>query len=178
MKTYIGIDNGATGTIGICNDSYSAQIKVPVIKVQDYTKKKKILSRLDIESIAQELVVNHLTLAEMHGGTFDFLAVLERPFTISPTDPKFVLRYNTIISGMRIFEAWLVFLEIKKIPYRFIDSKTWQKEFFPKDANNKTHDLKKLSLQYGRQLFPKIAEFLKPDADGILIAEYARRQRW
>jgi hypothetical protein len=37
-------------------------------------------------------------------------------------------------------------------------------------------ELKKASLDIGNRLFPMFTEFKHPDRDGLLIAEYARRQ--
>ena len=47
-KIYVGLDNGVSGSIGIVGDDIeSVFVKTPVKKVQDYTKAKKEVSRLD-----------------------------------------------------------------------------------------------------------------------------------
>ena len=51
--TYIGIDNGATGSIAVLKGAESFLYPTPIRKVQDYTKAKKIISRLDFTSLAE-----------------------------------------------------------------------------------------------------------------------------
>ena len=47
-RIYVGLDNGVSGSIGIVGDDIeSVFVKTPVKKVQDYTKAKKEVSRLD-----------------------------------------------------------------------------------------------------------------------------------
>ena len=47
MKTYIGIDNGVSGTIAVLSPSGNHFGKIPTKKEQDYTKAKKNITRLD-----------------------------------------------------------------------------------------------------------------------------------
>lgn len=159
MKTYIGIDNGVTGTIGILSEDCDALFqKTPVFKTQDYTKAKKNIAR-----------VLSFNLYELLKG-FDpatTKAVIERPM-INPT------RFQATISASRCLEAELVVLEVLKIPYEFCDSRDWQKDMLPKGC--KGEELKKASLDIGNRLFPQFKDVKHPDRDGILIAEWARRK--
>ena len=50
-KLYIGIDNGTSGTIGILGEHNNLFIETPIIKEQSYTKKKEMISRIDINRL-------------------------------------------------------------------------------------------------------------------------------
>lgn len=160
-KFYIGIDNGATGSIGIVGKelTYYEFMETPVTFGQDYTKTKKNVSRVNVTAFAE--VVSILKEYGM------CVAVLERPM-------KNPARFDATCSAMRTLEAELTVLELYEIPYMFIDSKEWQKEMLPKGVTG-TKELKKASLDIGKRLFPEIKD-KHPDRDGILIAEYARRK--
>ena len=157
-KTYIGIDNGVSGTIGIISDTETKFIHTPTIKVQDYTKAKKIISRLS--------AIDFYDLLSGIDASNAF-AVIERPM-VNPT------RFAATASALRCHEAMLITIEILGIPYQFIDSKEWQREMLPKGY--KDGETKEASLEIGNRLFPQLREFKHPDRDGILIAEYARRK--
>ena len=157
-KAYIGIDNGVSGTIGIITDSFAIIEKTPVNKVQDYTKAKKIINRVDVVELKNMLEIED----------YKIFALLERPM-INPT------RFAASISAVRAFEATLCVLESMKIPYQFIDSKEWQKELLPKGCSG--DELKSASLDIGKRLFPHL-NINHPDMDGLLIAEYARRKNY
>ncbi|NLH45824.1 MAG: hypothetical protein GX451_06835 [Acholeplasmataceae bacterium] len=151
-KVYIGIDNGATGTIGFIYPDGTVQIMATPIKVQqDYTKKKHNISRLNHE----------LFKVMLDAHPFAFVG-LERPM-VNAT------RFKASASGLRVFEAQLVIIEQLKTPYVVFDSKTWQKEFFPQ--GHASGETKELSNQVGRRLFPSLVNPFK-DYDGILIAKY------
>ena len=47
-RLYIGIDNGATGTIGMVSNRGYYMYETPVEKRLNYTKKKQFISMLDI----------------------------------------------------------------------------------------------------------------------------------
>ena len=84
--------------------------------------------------------------------------------------------YNASILAARSIEAVQIVLDAMRYNYKFIDSKEWQKELLPniKGSDN----LKKASLELGCKLFPNSIRYIErqKDADGILIAEYARRK--
>lgn len=157
-KTYIGIDNGVTGTIGIVRYADKARLlMVPTKKVQDYTKAKKNITRLD--------AVAFKALLEPFAD--NCMVVMERPMV----NPQ---RFTATASALRCLEAELVVIEDLGIPYMFIDSKEWQRAMLPKGIKG-SEEQKRSSLDIGNRLFPEFKDFKHSDRDGILIAEYARR---
>lgn len=161
-NTIVGIDNGVSGTIGVINGRFGTTfIRVPVVKQQDYTKKKKNITR-----------VNSVELIKFFNDQIQFphstLCLVERPM-INPT------RFIASISAVRALESVLTILEALELPYQYIDSKEWQKKMLPKNITG--IDLKKKSHDIGIRLFPQFKDLIKKhkDADGLLIAEYGRR---
>lgn len=158
-KIFVGLDNGVSGSIGIVgNDIEPVFVKTPVKKEQDYTKKKKIVTRLDYSDF-MELFSKY--------NKNDICVLVERPL-LNPS--KFVAS----TSALRCHEAELIMLEIMGVRHMFIDSKEWQKVMLPKGCSGE--ELKKASLDIGNRLFPQFSDVKHPDRDGILIAEYARRK--
>ena len=156
-KTYIGIDNGVTGTVSIItNTSDVIHFNIPIQKELSYTKKKQYITRIDYNKLIQAL--------DNYGNCF---CLLERPM-INP------MRWKASMSAIRALEATLISLERLAIPYQYIDSREWQKELLPKNLfKNKGKDLKFAALDIAKRLFPQINT---KDADSLLIAEYARRK--
>lgn len=158
-KVFVGCDNGVSGTIGIVGDGIEPIfVKTPTKKEQDYTKKKKMITRLD--SLKFIALFNGINKSDI---TF----VIERPLINST-------RFNASISGVRCHEAMLNAIEIMGCRYMFIDSKEWQKALLPHGCAG--DELKKASLDIGNRLFPRFEDVKHPDRDGLLIAEYARRK--
>lgn len=158
-KIYVGVDNGVSGSIGIIGDDIEPIfLKTPVKKEQDYTKGKKIVSRLDC--------LKFLSLFKNHNSS-DLVFVIERPL-VNPT------RFAATTSALRCHEAELICIESLGCKHMFIDSKEWQKELLPKGCQG--DDLKKASFDIGNRLFPYSQAIKHDDRDGILIAEYARRK--
>jgi len=81
-------------------------------------------------------------------------------------------RFQASISAMRALEATLNVLEFLELPHQYIDSKEWQKVMLPSGLKG-ADQMKKASQSIGKRLFPSIT--CTPDADGLLIAEWARR---
>ena len=157
-KIWVGIDNGISGTIGIVgNDIESVFVKTPTKYEQDYTKAKKLITRLDYSKF-MELFSSY--------NKNDICVCLERPL-VNPT------RFKSSTSALRCHEAELIMIEILGMKHIFLDSKDWQKVMLPKGCSGE--ELKKASLDIGNRLFPQFADVKHPDRDGILIAEYARR---
>jgi hypothetical protein len=159
MKTYIGIDNGVSGTIGIINEEETSFFKVPTKSEQNYTKKKGNVTR-----------INGPELIDTLNGIPNPMALIERPM-VNPT------RFKATTSALRALEAVLLVLEALEIPYQYIDSKEWQRELLPKGIKG-TPELKKASKDIGCRLFPQYKELIEKhgDADGLLISEYCRRK--
>lgn len=160
-RIYIGIDNGTTGTIGIVGENIIPQIyHTPVKKEQDYTKAKKNVSRLDVSGFMEILnKYDHNMIS----------VVCERPM-INPT------RWTASMTAIRCWEAQLVILEFLGISHQFVDSKEWQRTMLPKGIKG-ANELKKASKDIGNRLFPMLKDFKHTDYDGLLIAEYARRNK-
>jgi hypothetical protein len=165
MKTYIGIDNGVTGSIGIVDtsDNTSHFIKMPTFSQQSYTKKKQNITRIDVKKLT-DILSNSLALNS------SYFLVIERPM-INPR------RFKASMSAIRALEATLNVIETLDIPYQYIDSKEWQRDLLPQGIKG-SDELKKASSDIGLRLFPihKALIEKQKDADGILIAEWARRK--
>lgn len=163
MKTYIGIDNGVTGTITIINKNTVVHFKTPIKRELSYTKKKQYISRIDYIQLGIIMARNIKQ--------DNVFCLVERPM-INP------MRWKASMSAIRALEAILIYLEEQSIPYQYIDSKEWQNFFLPKNLINKkkknTSELKKAAIDISRRLFPSVKT---KDADSLLIAEYARRKR-
>lgn len=159
-KVYIGQDNGVTSTIGILvEDESPLFLKTPTFKSQDYTKSKKTVTRLEVGTYYQLLQKYN------DPSKYNTLLLLERPL-VNPT------RFTATASALRCHEAMLVCIELLSIPYRFIDSKEWQRSLFPKGTESK--DTKQMSLEIGNRYFPQFKIVKHPDRDGLLIALYAK----
>lgn len=169
---FVGIDNGTTGSIGVVNvdGSYSAYCSTPTKKAQNYTKEKKEVTRIDVDALEQ-------TLKPYSSG----YVFLERPM-VNP------MRFVATVSAVRALEATLIVLEKLKIPFEYLDSKKWQHLLLPsgiwkvstttngrvvQKADSKT--LKKASKDVVTRMFANVE--ISGDGEGLLIAEYGRRQK-
>ena len=155
-KTFVGIDNGVTGSVGIIySDGTSTFIPTPVYKTQSYTQKEQFIHRIKWEELLNILPPKAFVL-------------IERPMV----DPH---RFIATASALRSLEATLIVLEMLGLEYTYIDSKEWQGEFL--SSSNLGHDaLKEASICVAINKFPCLKEEIvkHKDGDGILIAEYAR----
>lgn len=163
-NVYLGLDNGASGSLGIIRtDDYAAYFSSMPVKVgQDYTQEKKTISRID-----KPLLIG--ILKEWIHPEDTVFCYIERPM-INPA------RFMASLSAARALEACLIVLEEMEIPYEVIDSRKWQKVILPAGTKGEA-DLKQASFDVGLRLFPHLRnEIIKHnDADAILIAEYAKR---
>lgn len=159
MRTFIGCDNGVTGSIGVIRDGRAlSYTKTPTKSELSYTKTKQYVTRIDV------------TKLEEHLGQFkndEVILALERPL-VNPA------RWKATQSALRSLEATIIVFERLQLPYSYIDSKHWQRELLPEGLDD-GKELKSASLQIGKRLFPSIDFTGFLDADGILIAEYLRR---
>jgi hypothetical protein len=167
MKTYIGIDNGATGSVGmIFPNGDCVQERIPSFKALNYQKKKQFITRVDHAKLKTKLLSAVIRSAKKkNDGVAKIFALVERPFTGQNA--------KTVSAGMRAFEAVLITLEQLSIPYQIVDSKEWQSELLPSGIKG-SPALKSAGKDVAKKLFPSMA--FKGDADGILITEYARRK--
>lgn len=164
-KIYIGIDNGITGSMGIILPEQSFFYPTPSYPVQDYTKKKQNISRLD--QVEFRKIINE----PVHNYTIHPFVLLEHPFWNPLLSPK------ASKSGVMCLEAQLGIIEQMMIPYEVIPAKNWQKDMLPEGCKGNPQ-LKKASLDAGIRLFPFLEDQIRKqkDADGLLIAEWARRK--
>ena len=167
-KLYIGIDNGTSGTIGILGEHNNLFIETPIIKEQSYTKKKEMISRVDINRL-YEILTRAMQYEECEPS--DCMVVMERPL-INPG------MFKTSMNASRTLEAELCVVEMLSMPHMYIDSKQWQREMLPKGIKGSA-ELKKASKDIGIRMFPAHTELIArhKDADGILIAYWARKNR-
>ena len=163
MKTYIGIDNGVTGSIGIIHvdESPASLYPMPTFSQQNYTKTKANITRIHGKKLNQ--ILKHYIFSP---GAF---VVIERPM-VNPG------RFKATVSAIRALEATQIVLEDLELPYQFVDSKEWQRELLP--AGCEKEELKDASSDIGIRLFPHLKPEIEKqkDADAILMAEWARRK--
>lgn len=156
-KIYIGIDNGVTGTFAVLGEEQKFDF-VPTKHEQDYTKKKKNITRLSFRDFK--------AILEPYRGK-EVLVVVERPM-VNPT------RFLASSVALRCHEAELIAIEEVGLPLMYVDSKDWQKDLLPKGCAKE--ELKKASLDIGNRLFPNFVDHKHKDRDSLLIVEYARRR--
>jgi hypothetical protein len=160
-KFYIGIDNGVSGSVGVISDSGKAVwFKMPVKNELSYTKTKKFINRVDIPALAE--LFNCVVPLDA-----DIVCRIERPM-VNP------LRFNATLSAMRALEAVQIFLEGRKVPYGFIDSKEWQKRMLPAGLQG-SEELKAAADTVCRRLFPSIS-IKAGGGDSLLIAQYLKEK--
>lgn len=163
---YVGIDNGISGTIGVIDETGTPLnfLLTQSKHEQSYTKTKKNIGRLQYDWFYDVMKA----YASMN---VPCKAIMERPM-INPG------RFDATISAVRCLEAMLICLEHLNIPHQYIDSKQWQRELLPAGIKG-SEELKKASMDIGCRLFPQYKEVIMKhkDADGILIAEWARRNK-
>jgi hypothetical protein len=173
-KIYVGIDNGVSGSMGaVWPDGDWRFKRTPIVNEQDYTKTAKRINRLDHQKF-YETISKVKRNKEKH----NVLIIMERPLVNAKM-------FKATVSGVRCFEAQLVMIESLRLPYQVIDSKQWQKVMLPKIKNTKRNskkdskkkkETKQASLSVGKKLFPG-SEKKADDCDGLLIAEWARREK-
>jgi len=165
-KVYIGIDNGTTGTIGIVGEVVHPTILLTPVRVeQSYTKKKQNMTRIDHFELKKWLI------AFMEGHDMsEGMVIMERPMTNS-------MFGGAVISSARAFESTRIIVEQLQLPHIFVDSRQWQKVMLPAGTKGSA-ELKKASMDIGLRLFPDQEAVIRKhkDADGLLIAEWARRE--
>lgn len=164
---YLGIDNGVSGSLGFVTDHSSDMLFMPVRSELSYTKAVRHITRIDWRELRNSLV---LVLGEALSSR-RVKVFLERPM-VNPG------RFQATSSALRALEATLIVLEALKLPLQYVDSKQWQKVMLPSGLKG-PEQLKKASADIGCRLFPHLSGAIgkQKDADGILIAEWARREK-
>lgn len=173
MTQYIGIDNGVSGTvshIGPGSPFGSEVWPTPVKLEQNYQKTQKNINRLDHDRFRESISELVGRIQKSCPGE-QVRVVLEKPF-VNP------MNYVATSTSIRCFEAQLVILEQLGLSHTYLDAKAWQKTMLPEGTKGRPAQ-KKASLDLGLRLFPQHAEFIRKhkDADGLLIAEYCRKNQ-
>jgi len=167
----MGIDNGVSGSIGIIRQGRAAMLFMPTRSELSYTKVKRNITRVDWR-LLRELIHTNLPLELNDNKQFivPIKVFLERPM-VNPG------RFQATASALRAMEATLIVLEAFKLPLQYVDSKQWQKVMLP--GGLKGDELKKASHDIGCRLFPNLSGTIDKhkDADGLLMAEWARKER-
>jgi len=157
--TYLGIDNGVSGSIGIITSSNEVfYFHTPTKKCLNYTKEKKWITRVGYNDLAAMLQIYAVSS----------FALVERPL-VNP------MMFTATASALRAFETTIIVLENLSIGYEVVDSKEWQKALLPQGMHKE--DLKIASLDVAKRLFPKVDFTGFKDGDGLLLAEYCRRKQ-
>jgi|DEB19_MinimDraft_2_1074335.scaffolds.fasta_scaffold62977_1 hypothetical protein len=150
--TIVGIDNGATGTIGILKPDCVLFFDTPIKEMLQGKAGRKV-KRVDHKELTR-LLLPHVP----------FMAYIERPYT-----GQFM---SAMLPGQRSFEAVLIVLEQLGCGFEVIDSKVWQEPVLGKIKGSAA--LKQASAMRGAQIYPQYASMIKKhkDADGLLIAHH------
>jgi len=162
-RTYIGIDNGVSGSIGFVYNTGVAGglFPTPIFSQLSFQKSvKRHISRIDVPKL-------HKILGSIAMNP-DPKVFLERPYI----NPKGLV---ATMSAVRALEATLIVIEGLNLPYEYIDSRRWQKQMLPSDIKTSI-ELKKASRDVGKRLWPTFFG-LTTDYDALLIAEWARREK-
>ena len=158
-RFWVGWDNGTNTGVAIIDDEKNAQyFKLPVKSTVNYQKVKENITRIDVVAMKEKL--KDLDPAKT-------IVLIERPM-VNPG------MFKASLSGVRALESTLIVVEWLNLPYMFMDSKNWQGDMIPSGVHGK--DLKKVSLEIGKRLFPNLEWKGFKDADSLLMAEYARRK--
>lgn len=169
---YVGIDNGVSGSIGIIRQGTARMLFMPTRSELSYTKEKRNITRVDWK-LLRDLIHSSLPLAANVDGTPQacIKVFLERPM-VNP------MRFQATASALRAMEATLIVLEAFKLPLQYVDSRQWQKVMLPGGLKG-ADQLKKASHDIGCRMFPNLSGAIDKhgDADGLLLAEWARRER-
>lgn len=156
--TFIGIDNGISGSIGIIEPDNYYFIRTPIFFTRDFHKEKRNINRVNVRALMDYLKLFIEDKYEI---------CIERPFINK-------IGFSSTISSVRCHEATLIALDLIGSNYNFIDSKEWQKYFF-KNCKG-TSNLKKASLELGNKLFPKVSNNKHKDRDSLLIAQFCKER--
>jgi len=168
-RVFIGIDNGVSGTIGVIRIDEEGfrktnMIKMPSFSEQDYTKKKKNVTRVHTRKLRKYLK------KQLEDADPDNVHLFMEVPMINPG------RFTSTASALRAMEATLIVLDSLKLHRQWITSKEWQKELLPSGIKG-APEQKAASATVGKRMFPRQAELIDKhgDADGILICEWCRR---
>lgn len=165
---YVCQDNGTTGRIAVVDFHGFVRHfwEVPTRETLAYTKKMGKVTRVDWQALRD--IYESLKSESVHLRIF-----IERPCT--------GITVKTSVLAGRAFEATLIALELAGLqPTRIVDSGEWQSKMLP--IGVAPGDTKFASREIGCRLFPQHAQMImrtkSVDADALLMAECARKERW
>jgi hypothetical protein len=165
---YVGQDNGSTGRIAAID--YNGLVKhfweVPTNETLALTKKMGKVTRVDWQKLRD---------------MYEALKLLSPFLRIFVERPCTGVNVKVTMLAMRSFEATLIALELAGLrPHRIIDSGEWQSKMLP--IGVPPGETKFASREVGCRLFPNHAAMITrtktTDADALLMAECARREKW
>lgn len=167
-KTFIGIDNGVTGSIGRVSRGYDSEpVYVPTPTKRDIRGGRKI----DWYNL-EEVIFN--LLQPVRGG--DVWFILERPFKnpgmFSTSIKAECAHCNTVQAIEAVTDKYGNLFS--KMYITTIKPKDWQNELLGKNLTSA--QLKERSKELGISLFPELKNAItkQKDADGLLIAYHAK----
>lgn len=151
---HFGIDNGFSGAIAILDAEN--QIEVSPVIYQDLGREKL----LDVD---RNLKMIRDLLATAHVAPERALVVFEQ----SQINPKFGARNN--YQNGRNNEFWRVVLTSARIPYAWVNPRSWQKRVFEGVRGNDTKEMAALAV---RRRFPNLdlSGYTKAQREGICDA--------
>lgn len=154
MKTWIGIDNGVSGSIGVLSEANAPQF----IHAREYTRKNpKKKSALEVDPFALLILLQNLRPNGI---------VLERPYRGA---------YRTTEISAATFDGVVrTVMELYSLPFIQVDSREWQKPLLGTVPAGET---KRASAAKGMLRWPSLKEQIEDhgDADGLWMAAYAMR---
>ena len=176
-RLYVGVDNGVSGSLGLiyADGSCPRLIPMPTFSELGYQKSKsKHVTRIDWRRLRQ--LLKKASEATPCKNLLTMKVVIERPM-VNPG------RFAATCSAVRALEALLIVLESlgkgdDAVGREYTDSRAWQKMLLPAGIKGAA-DLKAASRDIGLRMWPELGDAIKKvkDCDGLLIAEWARRQQ-
>ena len=160
FRYIIAIDNGITGTISVIDTvkGTSAFVKTPIYKTLSYTKKVSNIHRIKWQDLYDNLPKT------------DAYVFLERPLVNSKM-------FSSTQSALRSLEATLIVIEMLNLPYEYVDSKSWQKEYLSSALIGK-EQMKKGSKEVAIELYPNHRNLIEKhgDGDSLLMATWGMKK--
>lgn len=156
--TTIGIDNGATGSIGIISPDGALFEATPTRDCLHYGKAGTLSKAIDRLAL-RELLGPHISPKTR--------VYIERPFTGSS------MMIKAMLLARQTFAETVCTLEDLGLGYEVIDSREWQKPLLGKVKGSS--ELKLASKLRATQLYPHLKAAIEDqgDGDGLLIAHAA-----
>jgi len=176
MTQYIGIDPGLTGGFGVIDGSRIYTAPIPTLWIVKKAKKRDVRRRQYNENAICEFLRAHKEAIATLEEQFPMPSVFENKNGKKETRGA-TSGFSTGF-GYGLFQGLLRGLNITTYT---VHPKTWQKEFFKRDATKTT---KEQALEVTQDLFPHVDLYrsertTKPDhnlVDALLIAEWGKRK--